>query len=124
MTPILNIQNKCMRNNRTAGHNYERLCVNRLRENGYGDVVTSRSESRNMDNKGVDIFGASLPIHIQCKNSTKEVKYHKLLIEERLPDDKDTIIMHKKTAKHGTRFITEGEYVIMKYETFNKLTGL
>jgi len=113
-----------MRNNRTAGHNYERLCVKRLRDNGYSDAVTSRSESRNMDNKGVDIFGSSLPIHIQCKNSLKEIKYHTLLNEERLPTDKPLVIFHKKTRKSNTKFVTEGEYVIMKYETFNQLTGL
>lgn len=110
-----------MRNNRTAGHNYERLCVKRLKELGFDDAVTSRAESRNMDNKGVDIFGSSLPFHIQCKNSVKEVKYHKLMSEERLPTDKPFVIFHKKTRRTEKNFILEGEYVIMKYDTFEKL---
>lgn len=113
-----------MRNNRTAGHNYERLVKKRLHDSGHTDAVTSRSESRNMDNMGVDVFGHSLPIHIQCKNSVREIKYNKLLNEERLPKDKPLVIYHKKTKKVNSRFVMEGEYVIMKYETFNKLTGL
>tara|TARA_R110002020_G_scaffold85441_4_gene210918 strand:+ start:2981 stop:3349 length:369 start_codon:yes stop_codon:yes gene_type:complete len=107
--------------NRTAGNNYERFCVKRLKENGVLDVVTSRAESRNMDNRGVDIFGPSIPYHIQCKNTIKDVKYHDLLTEERLPTDKPLIIFHKRTEKRGKVFRQVGEYVIMKYETFNTL---
>ncbi len=107
--------------NRTAGNNYERHCVNRLKKDGCLDVVTSRAESRNMDNRGVDIFGPSLPFHIQCKNTVKDVKYHDLLNEERLPTDKPLVIFHKKTEKRGKVFRQVGEYVIMKYETFNSL---
>ena len=51
--------------NRTAGNNFERLIVNELKELGFDDVVTSRAESRNMDNRGVDIFGNNFPFYIQ-----------------------------------------------------------
>jgi hypothetical protein len=113
-----------MRNNRTAGHNYERECVKRLKELGYTDVVTSRAESRNMDNKGVDLFGGSLPFHIQCKNSVKEVKYSDLMKSELLPKDKPLVIFHKKTKKSNKNFIPDGEYIIMNYETFKELIKL
>lgn len=106
--------------NRTAGHNWERTCAKRLREKGH-EVLVSRAESKNMDDKGVDLFGDSLPFHIQCKNSVKELKYHNLLTSDKLPKDKVTILMHKKTRKSNTNFITEGEYVIMTYDTFNSL---
>lgn len=107
--------------NRTAGNNYERLCVNRLKDRGYPDIVTSRAESKNMDNRGVDIFGPSIPYHVQCKNTVKDVKYHELLNEERLPTDKPLIIFHNKTEKKGKVFRKVGEYVIMHYETFDRI---
>ena len=110
-----------MRNNSTAGHKYERDSVNRLKDLGYEDVVTSRAESRNMDNRGVDIFGPSLPFHIQCKNSVRDLKYHDLFDNDRLPTDKPLVIFHKRTKKAKTRFVEVGEYVIMKYETFKEL---
>jgi len=106
---------------RTAGFNYERSTVREMKELGFEDAVTSRSESRAMDNAGVDIFGTSMPFHIQCKNSKSYIKYHDLLTEERLPVDKPTLIFHKKTRKANTRFITEGEYVIMKKIDFYNL---
>ena len=116
--------------NRNAGNGYERKIVNELKGMNFPSVITSRSESRNMDNAGVDIFDTKqnpnegeriLPVHIQCKNSKTNVNYHKLLTSEDLPDDKDTVIFHKKTEKVGNRFYGRGEYVIMKKETFYDL---
>lgn len=115
-----------MNRNRTAGHNYERIIIKDLKILGYTSVVTSRAESRNMDNAGVDIFDTKngekeLPFHVQCKNTTQKVDYPKLLNSELLPKDKPTFIFHKKTKKVNTRFMPEGEYVIMKKEDFYKL---
>ena len=85
------------RNNRTAGNSYERKIVNELKGIGYSDVVTARAESRNMDNKGVDIFGNNFPYYIQCKNSKSTPKIHDLMSSKLLPTDKPFIIFHKKT---------------------------
>jgi Holliday junction resolvase len=109
-----------MRNNRTAGHKYERDTVKKLKDLGYADVVTSRAESRNMDNRGVDIFGPSMPFHVQCKNSVRDLKYHKLFKNDKLPNDKPLVIFHKRTQKANKRFVKVGEYVIMEYETFKQ----
>ena len=113
-----------MPNNRTRGNQYERDLVNELKELGFKDVVTSRAESRNMDNKGVDVFGDSLPVHIQAKNYTKYPDINSLLTSELLPNDKPTVIIHKKTKKANTRFMTQGEYVYMKKEDFYNLIKL
>ena len=117
--------------NRTAGHAYERQVVRELKNMGFKTVITSRSESRNMDNAGVDIFDTEdepqdenhyiLPIHIQCKNSKTNVNYHNLLTSELLPKDKETVIFHKKTEKVGNKFMPRGEYVIMTKELFYEL---
>ena len=118
-----------MRNNRTAGHNYERQIVNELLELGFEDIVTSRAESRNMDNRGVDIFQnindsgpfKVLPIHIQCKNYKGYPKYEEILESELLPKGKPTVIFHKKTKKAKSKFVTQGEFVIMKKSDFYNL---
>jgi Holliday junction resolvase len=103
--------------NRTAGHNFERLIVKELKELGY-DVVSARSESKNMDDRGVDIFGPDFPYYVQCKNSKTYQKLHELITSEKLPKDKDTIVFQRKTRKANTKFVTEGDYVSMSKETF------
>ena len=112
-----------MRNNRTSGNAYERKIVNELKEIGFVDVVTSRAESRNMDARKVDVFGKSLPIHIQCKNTKDVFKVSKYFEEneEFFPEDKPLVIFHKKTKKAKTKFVTEGEFVYLKKESFYKL---
>ena len=117
--------------NRVAGHNLERLIVKELKELGY-DAVTARAESRNMDNRGIDIFSPPycsnpLPVHIQCKNTVINPHYEDLLTSELLPDDKPTVIVHRKTKKANSRFVTQGDYIIMKkndfYNLIKKLNG-
>jgi Holliday junction resolvase len=103
--------------NRTAGNNFERKVVNELKELGFEDVVTSRAESRNMDNAGVDIFGKDLPYHIQCKNSKTWQNLHELITSDKLPEDKPLVVFQRKTRKANTRFVTEGDYVSMSKET-------
>ena len=103
--------------NRTQGHKFERDIVNELKEMGF-DVSTSRNESRKMDAAKVDIVG-NVPFHIQCKNSTVKPNYHELLNE--MPDDKIPVIFHRLTHKADVRFITDGDYVIIKKEDFYRL---
>jgi Holliday junction resolvase len=55
-----------MINGRTKGHAYERKIVHELREIGFTDAVTSRSESKNADDDGVDILNVD-NWAIQCK---------------------------------------------------------
>lgn len=107
--------------NRTAGNNFERKIVLELKELGFDDVVTSRAESRNMDNRGVDIFGMNFPYYIQCKNSKTYQKLHELITSELLPTDKPTLVFQRKTRKANTKFVTEGDYVSMKKEVFYEI---
>lgn len=107
--------------NRQAGHNFERKIVQELKELGHEDVVTSRAESRNMDNRGVDIFGADFPYYIQCKNSKTWQDIHGLTTSEKLPTDKPTVVFQRKTKKVNERFMTEGDYVSMKKDDFYEI---
>ena len=111
--------------NRNRGNGYERLIVKELKELGY-DAVTSRAESRNMDNRGIDIFSPPycsnpLPVHIQCKNTVINPHYEDLLTSELLPNDKPTVVVHRKTKKANSRFVTQGDYVIIKKNDFYNL---
>tara|TARA_R110000764_G_scaffold20407_8_gene52465 strand:+ start:17755 stop:18165 length:411 start_codon:yes stop_codon:yes gene_type:complete len=116
--------------NRKAGHSYELKTAKRLREDlGWEHVVTSRSESRTRDDQKVDLINhdeftnGRMPFDVQCKNTTVNVNYHKLMGE--MPDLEMTmpVILHKKTqkAENGVNFITVGEYSIMKADDWYKL---
>lgn len=99
--------------NRTAGNNYERQIAKELREFGF-EAVTSRSESRNLDAKGIDLV-TNFPMKPQMKSAINQPNIHKLLTETEAD-----IIFFKKTEKANKRFVTKGEYVMMKKEDFYK----
>lgn len=106
--------------NRTAGHNYERTTVNELKKLGYDKVVTSRAESRNMDNSGVDIFDPTeeFKFYIQNKIYKSYPKLHELIFGEKVNTNKPMLVFHKKVEKKGSRFVSQGEFVSMSKETF------
>lgn len=110
-----------MSNNRRRGNSYEVKIMNELKGLGFNDISTSRSESRNMDNRGIDIFGDSMPFYVQCKNYVKYPNIHELLTSELLPTDKPMMVIHQKTKKASKNFMTEGEYVYMKKDVFYDL---
>ena len=65
------------------------------------------------------IEGKSLPYYIQCKNSKNKPNYHELLTI--MPQDRTPIVIHRQTHKANAKFITDGDYVIMKKSTFYNL---
>jgi hypothetical protein len=88
----------------------------------YGkNVVTTRSESKALDNKGVDIFGDKLPFYVQCKVMQNNPNYHELITRKELPKDKPLVVFHKKVEKAGEKFMPKGEYVTMTKEVFYNL---
>lgn len=109
------------RNNRTAGHNYERAIVNELKARFplFCKACTARSESKNLDDQKVDI--AFTPgFNIQLKNSKANLDYNEIL--NSMPvNENANIIIHRKTKKVNTRFVTQGDYVILRKEDFYKL---
>ena len=111
------------RNNRTAGHNYERLIGRELKEFGY-NTKTTRQESHTLDALKIDVIADNMPFHIQCKTTNQTFNYSKFYTKEYKEQDKPNLIFHKKTKRANTNFVTEGEYVIMKKEDFYKLLEL
>lgn len=73
---------------RNKGHRYETKIAQELRNLGFTDVVTSRSESKSMDDKKVDLVDRSgkLPCYIQLKNTVNIPQYHAIKKECPLKD--------------------------------------
>jgi hypothetical protein len=106
--------------NRTAGHNFERQIVNELKAIGFKNAVSARSESRNTDDKGIDICHTP-GYQIQCKNSKLNPDYTKILTAIPDGDTHVNVVIHRKTKKANTRFITQGDYVVLKKSDFYNL---
>ena len=97
-------------NSKQKGNRYERELAEYLRELGY-DAVTSRAESKAMDDLGIDLVD-STDFYIQAKYVEKmKTSYHDILA--RMPTDKTPVIFHKRSNK--------GSVVVMKLEDFTKL---
>lgn len=77
-----------LKNNRNRGHNYERLIAEELRELGFPGVVTSRSESKSMDDKKVDLIDTEnkLFFNPQLKATIKTPDYFGIAKECPLKD--------------------------------------
>ena len=114
-----------MANSRRRGIRYELDKRLELINVGYDDVVTTRSESRALDARGVDLFGQSMPFYVQCKLTNGKPFNHKKWFSdyvERLPNDKPVVVFNRITFKSDKgRFINDGEFAIMKLTDFYEL---
>ena len=66
--------------NKAKGNEYERKIAQELRDLGFTGVVTSRSESKAMDNNKVDLIDKDnlLPCNIQLKKTVNTPQYFKI----------------------------------------------
>lgn len=108
--------------NRTAGIKAELQIAKELRELGFDKVVTTRSESKRMDDLGVDLIQLpnpilELPAYVQVKKTLAQPKFD--LLDVKL--EKPLVVIYQRSRKKGSRFYTEGEYVMMTKEFFYKL---
>jgi len=99
-----------MINSRNKGKAFEIKFAEYLRIYGY-DAVTSRSESRNLDNLGVDMVD-NTKFYFQLK-AVENMKrsYHDILAS--MPKDKIPIVVHKRNHK--------GTIIAMSLEDFSNL---
>jgi len=108
--------------NRTAGLDFERWLASIFRWIGFTNVVTSRQASRQRDSEKVDLMNQDelvcgrLPYNIQAKNSVRLLKYDDVLSELPVNPGVINMLIHNKTRKVGTRFITSGQYVIVQLD--------
>lgn len=114
--------------NKSAGSNFEREVVNKLKTIGFPNVGTTRNNSRSRDAQKIDVMNVDegkfgrLRYNIQCKTLSKPAPYGKLLDE--LPQDGEeiNIVIHKQTKKSESgRFMARGTYAIMMVDDFYDL---
>lgn len=107
---------------RTKGHNYEQKIVRELKELGFKNVVTSRSESKAMDDNKVDIIDKDdlLPCKLQLKSTQSIPSYFKIRSESTV-NPEEFVIIWSKQEKREVNIVSVGEAVIMDKKLFYKL---
>lgn len=84
-------------------------------------MVSTRSESKRLDNLGVDIADKEnvLPFYVQCKNtkSTPPVE----LISQAKVTDKPLVIFWNKRVQRNENCISGGEFVFVSKQFFYNL---
>ena len=84
-------------NARKKGATYELQIRDWFKELGWKDAVSSRSESKNMDDKGVDLCYTA-PFAVQAKAVEKLGSIHDILAK--MPNDSNyNLVFHKKNRK-------------------------
>jgi len=108
--------------NRTRGHRAEQKVVNELKELGFTEVVSSRSESKAMDDNKVDIIDKAnkLPCYIQIKHQIQTPPYFQIRKQTTVPKEKFVILWDKQEAKN-TNIVTVGRCAIMDINLFYSL---
>lgn len=95
---------------RQKGHTYELQIRDYFKDLGFNDCVSSRSESKNLDDKGVDLVYTG-DFYVQCKAVESLGSLHKIL--ESMPTDKMPLVFHKRNR--------QGTIVAMGLETFSAM---
>lgn len=114
-------------NARKKGNNYECKVVKDLIALGYTDALTSRNDSKRLDDLGVDVSSSMLPIYLQLKAVEGSINYGKLfenhyrnVKEGKLSDSKPFIILHKKNGKkYKVNEIVCFESYLLSTDTFH-----
>jgi DNA modification methylase len=102
-------------NGKKKGNAYECTKSKELKEFFGEDVITSRSESKNLDDQGVDLVHTD-PFYFQLKAVESGINYHKVLKEMKQDPDHLNVVMHKRNR--------QGEVVAMSKEDFFRLLGM
>ncbi len=109
--------------NKQAGHSWEREIVKRINELGFS-VGTTRNLSRARDAQKVDIMGTNervdgyFPANIQAKNEARVTKFQVHLAEMPVEPNIQNVVAFKQTTKTGSKFMKQGEYAIMYFDSF------
>jgi len=96
---------------KAKGNAYELQIRDFFKELGWTNAVSSRAESKSMDDKGVDLC-FTVPFNVQCKAVENLGSPHKILA--RMPKDTNyNLVFHKKNR--------QGTVVSMTMEDFKEL---
>ena len=111
-----------LKRNRARGNAYECTIAQELRDLGYPNIKTSRSESKAMDDRKVDLVDLDnkLCFYPQLKATMNTPDYFG--ISKQCPlKDKPFVIFWKKIKATESTFRSEGEIVMLPKEFFYKL---
>jgi hypothetical protein len=82
---------------RVKGHAFELHVRDLFKDLGWPNAVSSRSESKNKDDQGIDLCYTD-PFNVQCKAVEKLGSIHEILSS--MPSDTNyNIVMHKRNRK-------------------------
>lgn len=110
-----------LKNNRRRGNLFETTIAKELRELGFEGVVTSRSESKAMDDKKVDLIDKNdqLPCNIQLKRTIKCPDY--FAIKKEADQSKPFCLLWNKQQPTTSTFRSVGEVVFVDKMFFYEL---
>lgn len=97
-------------NPRKKGHTYELVIRDWFRDLGWSRAVSSRSESKNKDDQGIDLCYTD-PFNVQAKAVEKLGSIHDVLAK--MPKDNYNLVFHKRNRK--------GTIVAMTIEDFKEI---
>lgn len=109
--------------NRRRGHSYETKIVKELKEiTGDEELCTSRSESKRLDDKKIDIADPNgvLPFYCQMKATQATPQIKKLNAEVGLKDKPLVIFWNSQEMKEKKQ-VSTGEYCIIPKDLFYSL---
>lgn len=98
-----------IKNARAKGANYELAIISEMKQ-WFPDAVSSRSESKRLDDAKVDICYTG-EFHVQCKAVEKLGSLHDIL--DSMPKEKIRLVFHKRNRK--------GDIVALRKDDFYKL---
>ena len=110
-------------NGRKKGIGYELATIKKMKELGFEEAVSSRSESKRTDDAGVDIC-YTFPFQVQCKAVEKlPTSYHAIL--KGMPNNAGiNVLMHKKNREGTVVSLNEKDfYKIVKVLMDKNLLG-
>lgn len=105
---------------KAKGGSWELEVAHNLREIGYPNIVSTRSESKNLDNAKIDLVDPDglLECNIQCKYTANMPNY--FTIRDACPDkEKPFCIAWKKATNDGSN--SPGAVVVMPISYFYEL---
>ena len=116
-------RSKQAKRNKSKGSGLELEIVNKLKEIGYEGCVSSRSQSKNMDNMKIDVIDMNneLPIYIHSKYTQNTPSYFTIRDECPLKDKPFTLIW-KKSGTEGHQ--SPGSIAMVDLDFFYKLLSI
>ena len=104
--------------NRNKGNRFELEVIKKLKDIGYTDCISSRSQDKSADANKIDIISNNLPCLIQCKYTSNTPNYFKIASDCN-DKSKPFSVIWKKTGEDGHN--SPGTIVMIPFDFFLNL---